>query len=100
MMSSSTSAKRERHPTLYFPDGDIILCAWRTSKPEGFEQLFRVHRFLLTHHSPVFATMFTLPLPGAAQQQGDEVYEGAPVVQMADRAEDLTGLLTLLYNPS
>ncbi|GBE79345.1 hypothetical protein SCP_0205430 [Sparassis crispa] len=99
MMNSSgaqpTSAVPfERHPTLYFKSGDIVLSAPTVSeKVSG--QLFRVHRFMLAHHSPVFADMFDVPPP-----PDEEGYDGVPLVQMADAAEDFASLLSVLYNPS
>ena len=73
----------QRHPRLYFADGDIILAALRFAhhEPGGDDGpnywLFRVHRFLLGHHSTVFANMFAdgTAMPG-------ETYEGVPLVEM------------------
>lgn len=102
--------KREcvRHPTFYFPDGDIILAAPTIMSHCSHtgphvspvpEQLFRLHRFMLIHHSPVFADIFTLPTP-TESTAADELYDGVPIVQMSDRADDLASLLNVLYDPS
>ena len=96
----------EQHPRLYFPDGDVILSA-RTAIPVSglcFTEsqdapprilLFRVHKAILSHHSPAFKNMFL----DAVASAGD-TYDGAPLVPMVgDRAEDLAQLLTYLYDP-
>ena len=38
---------------------------------------FRLHRFMLSHHSPVFKDTFTLPI----NMQMNKMYEGVPVVR-------------------
>jgi len=80
------------HPTLWFQDGNIVL---RARSEEGSLLRFRVHQFMLAHHSPVFSDMFTLPNPAAA-----DTYEGALAVDMPDKAEDLKGFLRVLYDPA
>ena len=86
----------ERHPTLYFPTGDVVLSASIDTGGPPTTQLFRVHKFLLMHHSTAFANMFT----DAAADPG-ETYDGVPIVQMeGDDAEDLATLLNYLYNPT
>ncbi|KAM5546266.1 hypothetical protein V8D89_000392 [Ganoderma adspersum] len=92
----------ERHPELYFADGDIVLTVKQTGgPPESGEDptkytLFRVHKFLLKHHSATFANVFADANAGPA-----EVYDGTPLVQMhGDNAGDFALLLSYLYNPS
>ena len=94
----------EQHPQLYFDDGDIILSAQTAipvsglcyieapdAPPKVF--LFRVHKVILSHHSPAFKNMFVV----ATTSAGD-TYDGVPPM-IGDRAEDLVQLLTYLYNP-
>ncbi|KAI1784925.1 hypothetical protein LXA43DRAFT_1040201 [Ganoderma leucocontextum] len=94
-MSSSSSAS-EPHPTLYFPNGDVVLSALIDSEAPPTTRLFRVHKFLLMHHSATFANMFADAKPGSG-----ESYDGVPMVELqGDKAEDLALLLNYLYNPT
>ena len=89
----------ECHPDLYFPDGDVVLAVKQT--PHSAEDLpkytlFRVHKFLLKHHSTTFSNLFA-----DANAVPASVYDGVPRVEMyGDRAEDFAVLLNYLYNPS
>ena len=87
----------ERHPTLYFTNGDVVLSASvdaAVGRPQS--RLFRVHKFLLMHHSTTFANMFADATAGPG-----ETYDGVPIVKMeGDDAEDLAKLLNYLYNPT
>ncbi|KAM5544007.1 hypothetical protein V8D89_002624 [Ganoderma adspersum] len=92
----------ERHPQLYFSDGDIVLVAKVSSKSTSTPtagsspqyQLYRVHRPILRHNSPVFANLFADVAPG-------ELYDDVPLVEMiGDTAEDFATLLTFIYNLS
>lgn len=73
--------------------------------------MFRVHKSVLSMHSPVFNDMFTLPdtcseLVGR-QAEGvngtsgsvNETYEGVPVVELPDTVEQVEQLLSIFYNP-
>ncbi|KAH9948096.1 hypothetical protein B0H21DRAFT_263908 [Amylocystis lapponica] len=91
------------HPTLYFSNGDIILSAPTVASGGNTvlpRQLFRVHRFILSHHSHVFADMFSLPIPENAGNAVNEMYERAPLIALSDDASDLASLLSALYDPS
>lgn len=89
----------ERHADLYFPDGDVVLVVQQTPRSEEEppkHTLFRVHRFLLKHHSATFANLFA-----DANAAPMDVYDGVPLVEMhGDKAEDFALLLSYLYNPS
>ena len=84
-----------QHKTLFFPDGDIILAAQDTTKAIV---LFRIHKFMLSRWSQVFADMFALPTN--PQVQVNETYDDVAVVEMADDAGDLEKLLGVLYDPT
>lgn len=96
----SNDAHSERHSSLYFAHGDIVLAApvHTSHGAQSQMQLFRVGQHLLAHHSTVFRDMFTVPQPPDSAQE-HEMYDGAPVVRMQDSAEDLASLLKLLYHP-
>ncbi|KAH9932047.1 uncharacterized protein BXZ73DRAFT_77568 [Epithele typhae] len=55
--AGAPTAAPERHPELYFDDepGAVVFLVEQT--------LFRVHRYFLKRHSPVFAGMFASPAP-------------------------------------
>lgn len=83
----------ERSKTFYFPDGNIALFAFEGRK----HVVFRVHQSVLSLHSPVFASMFTLPPPSNTSER--ELYDGVPLVRMYDHSSDLSELLRALYHP-
>ncbi|KAM5544005.1 hypothetical protein V8D89_002622 [Ganoderma adspersum] len=57
-------------------------------------QLYRVHKSILSHNSPVLANLFEDAAPA-------DVYDGAPLVEMTgDSAEALASLLAFIYDPS
>ncbi len=90
----------ERHAHLYFPEGDVILAALKQT-PKSDEAppkytLFRVHKFLLKHHSTAFSNLLV-----DAKAAPTEVYDDVPLAEMhGDKADDLALLLGYLYNPS
>ncbi|KAF9821599.1 hypothetical protein IEO21_00445 [Rhodonia placenta] len=101
--SSAATVPIQYHPTLYFADGDVALLAKQhlsdlNGVPVVIMQIFRVHSFILKHHSPVFADMFGLPAP--ENLDADETHEGVPLVKLQDDGKDLASLLNALYNPS
>ena len=97
----------ERHPELYLLPGDVVLVARTSPNTDDLlseEQddaapkywLFRVHKFMLSHHSVAFANLFA-----DANAASGDIYDGVPLVRMeGDRAQDLALLLTYLYYPT
>ena len=87
----------QNHPTLYFPTGDIIIRAkLDASGPNPRPvKLFRVHSFLLAHHSPVLADMLALSTPSSL----NESLDGVPVAAFPDDPTDVESLLLAFYNP-
>ncbi|KAH9954184.1 hypothetical protein BC827DRAFT_1098764, partial [Russula dissimulans] len=53
---------------------------------------FYVHKSILSMSSPIFRDMFSLPQPADS-----ELVEGLPVVCLAEEAQVLHNLLTMLY---
>jgi len=79
-----------KHSSLFFPDGNIILSITHNDE----QHLFRCHKSVLAKHSPVFADMFEL-----AQWTDQEEYDGVLSVTLPDAFEDVSALLSLLYDP-
>ncbi len=78
-------SKRERHSTIWFKDGTVILATSST--------LFRVYGGILAHHSPVFRDMFSLSQPDAES----ESFDGVPVVHLSDDTTELAHFLSALH---
>ena len=86
----------ERHTRLWISDGNVVLSAVSFDKTRTI--LFCIHKSLLSDQSEVFASMFAKP---QGQDDGGivadlEMYEGLPVVQLHDTAEELDALLNAL----
>ncbi|TBU38428.1 hypothetical protein BD309DRAFT_971950 [Dichomitus squalens] len=96
--SSAMKVHSERHPTLYYDDGNVVLSG-RTH--DGELQYFRVHKSILSRHSPVLADMFSIPplLATGSRTHFAESYDGVVHVQMPDTAEELISFLTMFYDP-
>ncbi|KAF7340759.1 BTB domain-containing protein [Mycena sanguinolenta] len=72
----------------YHPTGDSIIRVENT--------LFKVHKLFLIHNSPVFATMFDLPVRmGSLEGSSDDW----PIVLEGEKAEDLRAVLKYIYAP-
>jgi len=83
----------DRHPTLYFPDGNlVILCKNHEGKPT----YFRVHKTVMARDSPVFADMFSVPLPPDGKEG---LFDGAPLVEFPDDSQDMITFLKCFYEP-
>jgi hypothetical protein len=67
---------------VWFDDGNIIL--------EAEQMQFCVHRSVLAKHSDVFRSMFDLATPDDGNNR--------PVLQLADKAQDVEHLLNALYD--
>ncbi|KAJ7680586.1 hypothetical protein DFH06DRAFT_972670 [Mycena polygramma] len=81
-----------RDPHLYFGDGNIVLSARNN---QNLTVYMRLYRGILVENSPdAFGNMFAMPPPPTVQQ-----YDGVPLVEMPDDADDLRGLMTLLFFP-
>lgn len=73
---------------LWLADGSIIL--------QADNIMFKVYSGLLARHSPFFRTLFTLPQPTTDVEE----YDGVPVVQMQDGANELRWLLLAEHDTS
>ncbi|KAG8989238.1 hypothetical protein FRB94_008058 [Tulasnella sp. JGI-2019a] len=73
----------------YFPDGTLCIAAEQT--------MFRVHQGVIARQSEVFRDMFGVT-SSAGDGGGGEIFEGAPVIKLDDRADDIRALFSLMYN--
>lgn len=96
----------QRHPVLYFADGNVCLSATHGLAAhvctevnevhvpaQPLEIVFRVHQSVLSLHSPIFKDLFALPSP----PEVNDTYDKAPLVRMPDRADELEALLKAFY---
>ncbi|KAM5539618.1 hypothetical protein V8D89_006727 [Ganoderma adspersum] len=85
--SSTSSSTLQRHPEIWFDDGNIVLVARETA--------FRIYRGLLAGQSTVFSDMFA-----SSTSSPDETFDGYPVVHLSDSPHDLAHLLRVLLPKS
>jgi len=71
----------------WFEDGNVVLQAENT--------LFRVHQSILSRHSEIFKDTFAMPQDPS---QENENVDNCPVIPLADSAEDLGNIISLLYD--
>ena len=83
-------AKRQRHETLWYEDGTVILANRMT--------LFRVYRGTLARRSLVFKDLFSLPQP--VELNAEDTLDGVPVVVLDDSTQDLYFLLKAVFEES
>ncbi|TDL15568.1 hypothetical protein BD410DRAFT_853551 [Rickenella mellea] len=72
---------RQRHPNLWFEDGNIVLSTNLS--------IFRVHRGLLSLNSPVFANMLSELQPDVTKT-AFHCLPGIPVLEICDDDEQFT----------
>ncbi|CAE6508021.1 unnamed protein product [Rhizoctonia solani] len=77
-----------KHERFWLEDGNVVLVA----KPPSQTQ-FRVHQSVLSRQSPVFKELFSYP-----SRAKFERIQGCPVVPLGDTEEDITALLSALYD--
>ncbi|KAJ6474855.1 hypothetical protein C8R45DRAFT_1010751 [Mycena sanguinolenta] len=75
-----------RDTDYYYPSGDSIIRVENT--------LFKIHKFVFVHHSPVFATMFDLPV-GIGSPEG--LSDDLPIVLEGENAGDFRLILKYIY---
>ena len=100
MSATTNDRSHTKHNDLWFPDGDIILTAYRekhssnTHSTRGHTSiLFRVHKSIISNHCKVFKDIFGIP----ATKGVDQEIEGVPVVHLSDKASHLADFLGIIY---
>ncbi|KAJ7761830.1 hypothetical protein B0H16DRAFT_1530686 [Mycena metata] len=86
--SKSVLPTPDRDAEFYNDSGDCVILVENT--------LFKVHRFILIRHSPVFSTLFALP-HGASAAEG--LSDDLPISLSDDKAQDFRSLFKYLYAP-
>lgn len=87
MDAESPPTVATRHPQYYIEDGNIVFLVE--------DVLFRVHRYHLRKHSPVFESMLTLPQTGTtAEGTSDE----NPIVLPQIKSSDFASLMWMIYD--
>lgn len=74
----------ERSTQFWFDDGNVVL--------QTQTMQFRVHRSLLSLHSPIMKDCFACPQPGNAP-----TLEGCPLVHLPDPTKDIENFCALIY---
>ena len=91
LVSENHEVVPKPHSRFSFKDGNIVLIAEDT--------YFRVHESLLSRDSEVFRDMISLVDPQVtASSDVPQRIEGCPVVQLTDSAQEISSILSLLYN--
>ena len=80
-----------RHPTPWFEDGNAVL--------QAEETLFKVFKSMLSTHSLLFRSIFSLPQPTAAAAE-DELYDGCCLVKVHDGAKHMATFLSAIFDPT
>ena len=78
-----------RHPDLWFDDGNVVLRVEDT--------IYKFLRSILSRESPLFADMFSLPQ--AADIDSSDTYHGCPLVRFSETAKDMSCFLAALSDP-
>lgn len=84
-VNDATTQTLERHGTLSYEDGNIMVVAENT--------MFQVHRSVLARKSALFKDLLSLPQPDT-----EETIENLPVVRLLDSSADVAMLIDAIYN--
>ncbi|KIP07576.1 hypothetical protein PHLGIDRAFT_412548 [Phlebiopsis gigantea 11061_1 CR5-6] len=76
------------------PDSEAIHDSYLALRAE--DTVFKVQRSVLSQHSSFFADMLSIPQPAEADL--NDLYEGVPVVPVAESAQDLSMFLANIYD--
>ena len=88
--TTSDAPAVERHPEVWLSDGNIVVVAQNTA--------FRIHKSVVSLHSPVFRDLFSIPQPpSTADGTDDETVDDCRVVRVSDTSYDVRELLRAIY---
>ena len=75
----------------WFEDGSIVVVVDNVA--------FRIHQSLLSHHSNVFAGLFTVPQPpNHDNNEGNDMMDDCPMVHLSDMLAYFTDVLEFCTN--
>ena len=83
-----------RDSDVWYEDGNIVVIAQTTA--------FRFHKSVVSHHSPVFRDLFSVPQPSptaAGEEAGPsaETFDSCAAVRVSDTSYDFRELLRAIY---
>ena len=84
-----------RDSDVWYEDGNIVVIAQTTA--------FRFHKSVVSHHSPVFRDLFSVPQPSPTPTEGEEAvasaetFDGCAAVRVSDTSYDFRELLRAIY---
>ncbi|KAI0045973.1 hypothetical protein FA95DRAFT_1607273 [Auriscalpium vulgare] len=97
--SQPTEVRITKSDVVWMPAGDLVIRTVEQGPDEPYvtHTLYRVHRPVLALYSAVFASMFEGDQ--AAFEVASEIYEGVPLMELPDAAEDVEHFLDAMHNP-
>ncbi|THH16552.1 hypothetical protein EW146_g4098 [Bondarzewia mesenterica] len=91
--SGNVEKKVIKSDSLWLNEGNIVI---RTTSADAYT-LYKVHKSILSLHSPVFRGLFDSPQD--ALHSASEHFEGIPIMDLPDAPDDVDGFLKALYLP-
>ena len=81
------------------PDGSIVLRVVSRTDQQVTHTLWKVHKSVLSYHSPFFCELFEGPGGSTLIDKASEQYGDVPLMDMQDDAKDMGDFLKALYSP-
>lgn len=104
-MADTLSSASQKHANFWFNDGNIVFQVRTallssehrvTGRVQFGNQLFKLHRSLLSKASTVFSDMFSMPKP----EDSDEGSEQHPITLPETSAEEFRIMVGVMYSSS
>ena len=83
----------------WMPDGSIVLRVVSRTDQQVTHTLWKVHKSVLSYHSPFFCELFEGPGGSTLIDKASEQYGDVPLMDMQDDAKDMGDFLKALYSP-